>query len=91
MNVCNGFISKPDRFYDQMVQAVRSGKQNIAEGSQASGTSKELEIKLTNVLRARLEGLLNDYRDFLLTRGLEDLERRSFLCPAPTCTQSPAG
>jgi four helix bundle suffix protein len=54
-----------------MVQAARSGKQNIVEGSMASGTSKEMEIKLTNVARASLEELLADYRDFLRTKGLE--------------------
>jgi hypothetical protein len=53
-----------------MVQAARSGKQNILEGSQASETSKETEIKLTNVARASLEELLEDYRDFLRVRGL---------------------
>jgi len=52
-----------------MIQAARSGKQNILEGSQASGTSKETEIKLTNVARASLEELLEDYRDFLRSRG----------------------
>lgn len=52
-----------------MIQAARSGKQNIVEGSQASGTSKEIEIKLTNVARASFEELLNDYRDFLRKRG----------------------
>ncbi len=52
-----------------MVQAARSGKQNIIEGSMASGTSKESEIKLTNVARASLEELLEDYRDFLRTRN----------------------
>jgi four helix bundle suffix protein len=52
-----------------MVQAARSGKQNIVEGSMASGTSKEMEIKLTNVARASLEELLADYRDFLRTKG----------------------
>jgi four helix bundle suffix protein len=51
-----------------MVQAARSGKQNIVEGSMASGTSKEAEIKLMNVARARLEELLEDYRDFLRDR-----------------------
>jgi four helix bundle suffix protein len=51
-----------------MVQAARSGKQNILEGSQASGTSKEAEIKLINVARASLEELLEDYRDFLRVR-----------------------
>jgi four helix bundle suffix protein len=55
-----------------MVQAARSGKQNILEGSQASGTSKETEIKLTNVARASLEELLEDYRDFLRLRSLEE-------------------
>jgi four helix bundle suffix protein len=53
-----------------MVQAARSGKQNIVEGSMASATSKESEIKLTNVARSSLEELLEDYRDFLRLRGL---------------------
>lgn len=66
---CADLLSKRDRTVDQMVQAARSGKQNIAEGSFASGTSKETEIKLTNVARASLEELLIDYRDFLRTRG----------------------
>jgi four helix bundle suffix protein len=69
---CNRFFSKRDRTHDQMVQAARSGKQNIVEGSQASGTSKEMEIKLTNVPRASLEELATDYRDFLRTRGLAE-------------------
>ena len=67
---CGRFLEKRDRTYDQMVQAARSGKQNIVEGSQVSGTSKELELKLTNVARASLEELLTDYRDFLRTRKL---------------------
>lgn len=62
---CGRFIDKRSRTTDQMIQAARSGKQNILEGSQASGTSKEMEIKLTNVARASLEELLEDYRDFL--------------------------
>jgi four helix bundle suffix protein len=66
---CERFLSKRDRTVDQMVQAARSGKQNILEGSQASGTSKEMEIKLINVARASLEELLEDYRDFLPVRG----------------------
>jgi four helix bundle suffix protein len=66
---CKRFLSKGDRTVDQMVQAARSGKQNIAEGSKASGTSKETEIKLTNVARASLEELLVDYQDFLRTRN----------------------
>ena len=67
---CERFLEKRDRTRDQMVQAARSGKQNILEGSQASGTSKETEIKLMNVARASLEELLEDYRDFLRVRGL---------------------
>jgi four helix bundle suffix protein len=59
-----------DRTVDQMVQAARSGKQNIVEGSMASGTSKETEVKLTNVARASMEELKEDYRDFLRTRKL---------------------
>ncbi len=66
---CDRFIDKRSRTHDQMVQAARSGKQNIVEGSMASGTSKETEIKLTNVARASQEELLEDYRDFLRTRG----------------------
>src|SRR5919206_2474063 len=62
---CERFLTKRDRTVDQMVQAARSGKQNIVEASQASGTSKEAEIKLTNVARASLEELLVDYQDFL--------------------------
>jgi four helix bundle suffix protein len=59
-----------DRTIDQMVQAARSGKQNIVEASMASGTSKEMEIKLTNVARASLEELLIDYKDFLRNNKL---------------------
>jgi len=66
---CDRYIDKRSRTHDQMVQAARSGKQNIIEGSMASGTSKETEIKLTNVARASLEELLADYRDFLRVRG----------------------
>lgn len=69
------FYSKSDRTIDQMVQAARSGKQNIAEASAASGTSKEFEIKLTSVARASLEELLIDYLDFLRTRNLEEWGR----------------
>ena len=64
------FFHKYDRTIDQMVQAARSGKQNIVEASMASGTSKEMEIKLTNVARASLEELLIDYEDFLRTNKL---------------------
>ncbi len=66
---CERFVNKRSRTHDQMIQAARSGKQNILEGSRASGTSKETEIKLTNVARASLEELLEDYRDFLRTGG----------------------
>lgn len=66
---CADLLDRRDRTVDQMVQAARSGKQNIVEASMASGTSKETEIKLTNVARASLEELLTDYRDFLRTRG----------------------
>lgn len=72
---CKRFFGKRDRTIDQMVQAARSGKQNIAEASMASGTSKEAEIKLTNVARASLEELLIDYRDFFRTRGLKEWEK----------------
>src|SRR6185312_13500866 len=66
------FIDKKSRTYDQMVQAARSGKQNILEGSMASGTSKETEIKLTNVARASQEELLEDYLDFMRNRKIEE-------------------
>lgn len=62
---CGRFFSRGDRTVDQMVQAARSGKQNIVEGCKASGTSKETELKLTNVARASLEELVADYEDYL--------------------------
>jgi four helix bundle suffix protein len=68
---CDRYIDKRSRTHDQMVQAARSGVQNIAEGSQASGTSKKMELKLTNVARASLEELKLDYEDFLRQRGHE--------------------
>ena len=74
---CDRFLDRRDRTVDQMVQAARSGKQNILEGSLASGTSKEMEIKLTNVARASLGGLLEDYRDFLRRRGNHVREKDS--------------
>ena len=64
------YIEKRSRTHDQMVQAARSGVQNIAEGSKASGTSKKMELKLTNVARASLEELRLDYEDFLRHRDL---------------------
>ena len=65
------FLERGDRTVDQMVQAARSGKQNIAEGSKASTTSRETEIKLTNVAKASLEELMIDYEDYLKVRGLK--------------------
>ena len=67
---CDRFIDRRSRTHDQMVQAARSGKQNIAEGSMASATSKKTELKLVNVARASLEELLLDFEDFLRQRGL---------------------
>jgi four helix bundle protein len=67
---CDLYLEKRSRTHDQMVQAARSGVQNIAEGSQASGTSKKAELKLTNVARASLEELRLDYEDFLRQRDL---------------------
>lgn len=64
------FLQRGDRTVDQMVQAARSGKQNIAEGSAASMTSRETEIKLTNVAKASLEELLVDYEDYLRVHKL---------------------
>jgi four helix bundle suffix protein len=72
---CERYIDRRSRTTDQMVQAARSGVQNIAEGSQASGTSKKTELKLTNVARASLEELRLDYEDFLRQRGLLIWER----------------
>lgn len=66
---CDRFVEKRSRTHDQMVQAARSGAQNIAEGSMASATSKKTELKLTGVARASLEELLLDYEDFLRQRG----------------------
>jgi hypothetical protein len=71
---CNLYIDKRSRTHDQMVQAARSGVQNIAEGSKISGTSRKIELKLTNVARASLEVLRLDYEDYLRHRGLPVLE-----------------
>jgi len=65
---CSRFINKRDRTYDQMIQAARSGKQNIVEASKMSATSKESEIKLIGVARASLEELLTDFEDYLRTQ-----------------------
>lgn len=85
---CARYINKRSRTRDQMVQAARSGVQNIAEGSQASGTSKKTELKLTNVARASLEELRLDYEDFLRQRGLaqwarEDTRRAELIAARP--------
>ncbi len=73
---CDRYIEKRSRTHDQMVQAARSGVQNIAEGSQAAGTSKKTELKLTNVARASLEELRLDYEDFLRQRSLALWDRK---------------
>jgi four helix bundle suffix protein len=74
---CHRFLAKTDRTIDQMIQAARSGKQNILEGSKASAVSKETEIKLTGVARASLEELLTDYCDSLRVRNLPIWEKES--------------
>ena len=71
------FLSKGDRTIDQMIQSARSGKKNILEGSKAALTSKETEIKLTNVARASLEELLDDYKDYLRARDLKIWDKDS--------------
>lgn len=71
------FLSKGDRTVDQMIQSARSGKKNILEGSKAARTSKETELKLTNVARASLEELLDDYIDFLRARDLPRWDKDS--------------
>ena len=74
---CSRFLRRGDRTIDQMVQAARSGKQNIAEGSVAARTSKETELKLTNVARASLQELLIDYEDYLRVRNLTRWNKNS--------------
>ena|ERR1041385_8988188 len=71
------FRAKSDRTIDQMIQSARSGKKNILEGSKAELTSKETEIKLTNVARASLEELLDDYRDYLRVRDHREWSKTS--------------
>ena len=71
------FLSKGDRTVDQMIQSARSAKKNILEGSKAALTSKETEIKLTNVARASLEELLDDYKDYLRARDLKMWDKNS--------------
>src|SRR5882724_6452898 len=72
---CDRFIDKRSRTHDQMVQAARSGRQNIAEGSRASATSSQTELRLVNVARPSLDELLLDYEDFLRQRGLKQWEK----------------
>ncbi len=74
---CNRFVDKRSRTHDQMIQAARSGVQNIAEGSMASAISKKTEVKLTGVARASLEELLLDYEDFLRQRGSRIWDKNS--------------
>ena len=74
---CQRFLSRGDRTIDQMVQAARSGKQNIVEGAQVSGTSKEMEVRLVSVARASLQELLEDYKDFLRVRDFPIWEKES--------------
>ena len=74
---CERFLNYKDRTIDQMVQAARSGKQNIAEGSKAAKTSSEMELKLTNVARASLEELLLDFQDYLRTRNHPIWDKKS--------------
>ncbi len=92
---CDRYIEKRSRTHDQMVQAARSGVQNIAEGSQASGTSKKTELKLTNVARASLEELRLDYEDFLRQRALplwnrEDPRRAELIARRPATVDAVA-
>ena len=74
---CRRFMDRRDRTVGQMTQAARSGKQNIVEGSQASATSKEMELKLTNVARASQQELLEDFKDFLRTHGMRRWDKNS--------------
>lgn len=71
------FLEKGDRTIDQMIQAARSGKQNIVEGCSASATSSKTEIKLLNVAKASLQELLIDYEDFLRVRGCKIWDKDS--------------
>ena len=71
------YLAKSDRTIDQMIQSARSGNKNIMEGSKAAQTSKETEIKLTNVARGSLEELLGDYKDYLRVRDLKQWNKDS--------------
>ena len=90
---CDRFIDRRSRTHDQMVQAARSGKQNIAEGSMASGTSKKTELKLIGVARASLEELLLDFEDYLRQHGFQiwgkdDPKAKALRALAQSCTRS---
>ena len=74
---CHKYLSVGDRTIDQMIQAARSGKQNIVEGCMAAATSTETHIKLLNVAKSSLQELLVDYEDFLRVRGLRQWESNS--------------
>ena len=74
---CNKYLSRGDRTIDQMVQAARSGKQNIIEATEAAITSSETLLKLLNVARASLHELLADYEDYLRVRNLKIWENGS--------------
>ncbi len=74
---CATYLNNGDRTIDQMVQAARSGKQNIIEGCAASSTSAKTEIKLINVAKASLEELLEDYEDYLKTRNHRQWQKGS--------------
>jgi four helix bundle suffix protein len=93
---CDRYISPRSRTHDQMVQAARSGVQNIGEGSKVSGTSKKMELKLTSVARASLEELMLDYEDFLRQRGLplwpeEDPRRKALVARRCRTAEEVAG
>ncbi len=75
VSFCERFVDKRSRTVDQMTQAARSGRQNIAEGSRASATSSQTELRLVNVARASLDELLLDYEDFLRQRGLQQWKK----------------
>lgn len=77
VSFCGRFIDKRSRTHDQMVQAARSGRQNIAEGSRAGATSSKSETHLTNVARASLDELLLDFEDFLRQRKLDQWDKNA--------------
>lgn len=96
LRFCDKYIDRRSRTHDQMVQAARSGVQNIAEGSVASGTSKKMELKLTNVAKASLAELRLDYEDFLRQRGLalwapDDPRRKALVARRCTTADDVAG